>query len=63
MILDLAYTNKSFYASNQIRSKPIYSLNLGATSLYTSNFCHQINALTFIKFVIKTVTLIKLTSA
>ena len=62
MIPDLVYTSKDLYVSNQVRSKPIYLLSLEAISLYIKSFCHLVNALTFIKFVIKTMVLKKLTS-
>ena len=38
MILDLAYTSKSLYAFNQVKSRPMYLLDLKATSLHTKKF-------------------------
>ena len=35
MILDLVYTSRSLYLSNQVRSRLTYPLGLGATSLHT----------------------------
>ncbi len=32
---DLAYTRKGFYASNQVKCKPMYLSGLGATDLHT----------------------------
>ena len=47
MILALVYTSRSFYLSNQVKSRPIYLLlGLNTTSLYTRNLCHLVNALT-----------------
>ena len=49
MILNLAYTSKNIYISNQIKFELIYLLDLGAIGLYTKDFYNLINALTFIK--------------
>lgn len=47
MILNLAYTNRSFSKSNQVRSRPIYLSGMGANCLYTRDICHLVNTLTF----------------
>lgn len=47
MILDLAYTSKSSYASNQIRSKSIYLLSSGSQwSTHQEIFVILVNAMT-----------------
>ncbi len=46
MILDLVYTNKNLYTSNLIKSRPMYLLGLGITSLYTRDFYYLVNTLT-----------------
>ena len=38
MILDLAYTNRDYYASNQVKFRSTYLLSLRATGLYTKKF-------------------------
>ena len=38
MILDLAYTSKYHYESNQFKSWPTYLSSLGPISLYTRRF-------------------------
>lgn len=49
MILDLVYTIKSFYISNQVKLKPTYLvLSLDANGLDIKGFCHSVNILTFI---------------
>ena len=35
MILDLAFTSRDFYVSNQVRSRFTYLLGLEATGLFT----------------------------
>ena len=64
MIPDLAYTNKDFYASNQVRLRPTcLLLNLCATVLDTKDLYYLVNTLAFIESVIKTIVLTKLISA
>ncbi len=47
MILDLAYTNKDLYTSNQVRSRPkCLPSGLSATGLHTRGLRHLVNALT-----------------
>ena len=38
MIPNLAYTSKSLYISNYVKSKPIYLLGLRAIDLHTEKF-------------------------
>ena len=47
MILDLVYTSRDFYVSNQVIFRPMYLLlGLTATNLYIKNFCYLVNTLT-----------------
>ncbi len=62
MILSLTYISKDLCIFNQVRSRFIYLLSLGTISLYTRGLYFLINNLTFIKFNIKTIVLIKLIS-
>lgn len=49
MILILANTNNSYYISNEVRFKLIYSwVGLGAIGLHTKSFYYLIDILTFI---------------
>ena len=61
MILNQVYISKSLYAFNHVKSRPIYLLGLGVIHLQIKSFYHLVNALTFTKFIIKTIILIKLT--
>ena len=53
MISNFVYTNKSFYISNQVKSRFIYFLNIKAINLYIKDLCHLINTLTFTESIIK----------
>ncbi len=47
MIPNLAYTSRDLYASNQVRSRPIYlPFGLSATGLHIKGLHHFVNALT-----------------
>lgn len=46
MILDLVYTNRNHYTSNQVGYKPTYLLGLGTIGLNTKNFYYLVNTLT-----------------
>ena len=61
MISNLAYTNRDFYTSNQVRSGPKYALS-GLTDivLYTRDFHHLVNTLTSTESIISTIVLTKL---
>ena len=49
MISNLVYTSRSFYISNQVMSKSMYSLlSLDIVGLHSKNFCHLVYALIFI---------------
>ena len=61
MILNLVYTNRGFYVSNQAMSRLICLLDLRTIGLYIKNLCNLVNALTSTKSVIKTLILTKLT--
>ena len=60
MILDLVYSSRDFYLSNQVRSKPLYLFGLKAIGQHTRGLCYLVNVLTFIESVIKIGALIKL---
>ncbi len=51
MILDLAYTSRDLYISNQVKSRPTYLSDLGFIGLHIRVFCYLVNVLTFIQSV------------
>ncbi len=51
MISDLAYTSKDLYTFNHVKSKLIYLLALGITSLYTRSLYYLVNILTSTGFI------------
>ena len=61
MVPNLAYTNKNFYISNQVRFRFMYLFDLKTISLYIRGFYYLVNVLTSIKSVIRTLEIIKLT--
>ena len=49
MILDLVYTSKNLYISNQVKSRSTYlSLGLNIIDLYARDFHYLVNTLTLI---------------
>ncbi len=60
MILDLVYTSKNLYTSNQVRSRSIdLLLGLNIIDLYTKSFYYLINTLISTESTIRFIVLIK----